>query len=397
MDFATMPSLPDFIGAGLLMADSLRINIGLIGAGSVVQRVHLPGLRLCPEIRVLAACDTNLDAARATSAPGIHSDYREMLARGDIDAVIVATPNYLHHEVVMAAIAARKHVLCEKPLAMNAAQAAAMLDAARRAGLVHMTAFTYQFAPAVRYARHLIESGEIGKIRTVRAAYQMALSSHLLGWRSTRKQAGSGVLGDIGSHLIHLVQWLAGDIASVSARSRKFREDFASDVEDWIAFLAEFECGACGTFEISRVCPGRGADIGENMFIEIYGTTGSLLFSLQEPLTLRTALGAAGGDPAAMLEARRVPPEFLMVEGAPRDPAEGDPRWSYRFDQAFWFVSNIRHGHSRSPSFADGLSCQTVIDAVLDSSSRGSWGSIVAPGSSGGAEPAAFKSVAPDP
>jgi predicted dehydrogenase len=288
-------------------------------------------------------------------------------------------------------------VLCEKPLAMNAAEAAGMLDAVRRAGLVHMTAFTYQFTPAIRYARHLIESGEIGVIRTVRAAYQMALSSHLLGWRSTRKQAGSGVLADIGSHLIHLVQWLAGDIAGVAARSRKFREDPASDVEDWIAFLAEFESGACGTFEISRVCPGRGADIGENMFIEIYGTRGSLLFSLQEPLTLRAALGPAAGDPAAMLEARPVPPEFLKVQGAPRDPAEGDPRWSYRFDQAFWFVSNIRHGQSRSPSFADGLSCQTVIDAVLDSSSRGSWVSILASQYSGGTGPAAFKNAASDP
>ena len=379
------------------MADTSGINIGLIGAGSVVQRVHLPGLRLCADIRVLAACDSNLDAAQATGAAVAHSDYRELLSRGDIDAVIVATPNYLHHEVVMAAIAARKHMMCEKPLAMNAPQATAMLDAARSAGLVHMTAFTYQFTPAVRYARHLIESRAIGEIRTVRAAYQMALSSHLLGWRSTTKQAGSGVLGDIGSHLIHLVQWLAGNIVSVSARSRKFREDPASDVEDWIAFLAEFESGACGTFEISRVCPGRGADIAENMFIEIYGTTGSLLFSLQEPLVLRVALGPAAGDPAAMLEARPVPPEFLKVRGAPRNPAEGDPRWSYRYDQAFWFVSNIRHGQSRSPSFADGLSCQTVIDAVLDSSSRGSWVSITAPRSSGGTEPAALGSALADP
>lgn len=379
------------------MADSMGINIGLIGAGSVVQRVHLPGLRLCPDICVLAACDSNLDAARATSAAGVHSDYRELLARGDIDAVVVATPNHLHHEVVMAALAAAKHVLCEKPLAMNAVQAAAMLDAARRAGFVHMTAFTYQFTPAVRYARHLIESGAIGEIRTVRAAYQMALSSHLLGWRSTRKQAGSGVLGDVGSHLIHLVLWLAGDIASVSARSRKFREDPASDVEDWVAFLAEFQSGACGTFEISRVCPGRGADIGENMFIEIYGTSGSVLFSLQEPLTLRAALGAAAGDPSAKLDVLPVPPEFLKVQGAPRNPADGDPRWSYRYDQAFWFVRNIRNGQSPSPSFADGLSCQTVIDAVLDSSSRGSWVPVTGPPASGGTEPPALEGAPPDP
>ena len=379
------------------MADSLGINVGLIGAGSVVQRIHLPGLRLCPDIRVLAACDSNLDAARATGAPSLHSDYGELLSRGEIDAVIVATPNHLHHEVATAALAAGKHVLCEKPLAMDAAQASAMLDAARRANRVHMTAFTYQFTPAVRYARHLIESGAIGEIRTVRAAYQMALSSHLLGWRSTRWQAGSGVLGDIGSHLIHLVQWLAGDIASVSAHERKFRDDPASDVEDWVAFLAEFESGACGTFEISRVCPGRGAGISENMFIEIYGGHGRLVFSLQEPLTLQAAIGEAAGDPAAKLDALPVPPEFLKVQGSPRNPADGDPRWSYRYDQAFWFVANTQRGESRSPSFADGLSCQTVIDAVLDSGSRGSWVPVTASPVPAEAGPPALKSTPPDP
>ena len=355
------------------MADEVPINIGLIGAGSVVHRVHLPGIRLCPDLRVIAACDPDLDAARATGAANILSDHRELVSRAGIDAVIVATPNHLHHEIVMAALAAGKHVLCEKPLAMNAGQAAEMLDAARRAGHVHMTAFTYQFTPAIRYARHLIEAGAVGEIRTVRAAYLMALSSHLLGWRSAKELAGSGVLGDIGSHLIHLAQWLAGNIASVSAREREFRQDPASDVEDWVGFLAEFTSGACGTFEISRVCPGRGADISENMFMEIYGSRGSLLFSLQEPLALRAALGAAAADPGAKFETVPVPGEFLKIAGSPRLPADGDPRWSYRYDQAFWFGENIRRGESRSPSFVDGLACQRAIDAVLDSSARGSW------------------------
>src|SRR5207245_8247166 len=124
--------------------------------------------------------------------------------------------------------------------------------------------------------------GELGALRTVRAAYLMALSGHLLGWRSTRRMAGSGVLADIGSHLVHMVQFLAGDIREVTASQRRFRDDAASDVEDWIAFLAEFAAGACGTFEISRVCAGRGAGITEEIFIELYGTSGSAIFSLQD-------------------------------------------------------------------------------------------------------------------
>src|SRR6185369_15756874 len=106
------------------------------------------------------------------------------------DAVVVATPNYLHREIVLAALDAGKHVLCEKPLALSRGEADAMLAAAQRSQQVHMTAFTYRFVPAIQYARHLVERGELGALRTVRAAYLMALSGHVLGWRSEKRFAG---------------------------------------------------------------------------------------------------------------------------------------------------------------------------------------------------------------
>src|SRR5690606_38082986 len=146
--------------------------------------------------------DPNLEAAEQMGAPQVFEDHRRLLD-ADLDAVVVAVPNHLHLQVALDVIASGRPVLCEKPLGMNVAETERMLDAAEKAGVVHMTAFTYEFTPAARYLKRLIELGELGEIRSVRAAYLMALTTHTLGWRSQTKLAGSGVLGDIGSHMIH--------------------------------------------------------------------------------------------------------------------------------------------------------------------------------------------------
>ncbi len=343
----------------------------------MARTIHVPGLRLCPEVTIGAVADPDVGAARALAGmaggAAVHERYQDLLARPEIDAVVVSTPNYLHHEIVLAALEAGKHVLCEKPLALNVADARQMAERAKASGKVHMTAFTYRFTPALQYLGRLVRSGEMGRIRTVRAAYLMALSKHLLGWRSTRAQAGSGVLADIGSHLVHLVDFLAGEIAELAASKRKFREDAASDVEDWISFLAEFESGACGTFEISRVCAGRGAGISEDIFIEVYGTRGSALFSLQDPWGLRVVAGEAAEDPSCVFERRDVPAEFLKIAGSARDVNADDRRWGYRYDQAWQFVESVRAGEVRAPSLEDGARCQAVLDAALASCESRAW------------------------
>ncbi len=332
---------------------------------------------LCPDVRIAMVADPDQGAAQtlADLAGGaeIHERFEDVLARPEIDAVVVATPNYKHHEIVLASLAAGKHVLCEKPLALNAAAAREMADRGRASGRVHMTAFTYRYTPALQYLAALVRAGELGKIRTVRAAYLMALSKHLLGWRSTRAQAGSGVLADIGSHLVHMVQLLAGDLTELTASKRRFRDDPASDVEDWISFLAEFESGACGTFEISRVCAGRGAGISEDIFIEVYGTKGSAVFTLQDPWGLRVVAGEAAEDPSCVLERRDVPAEYLKIGGSTRDVKAHDPRWGYRYDQAWQFVESVRAGEVRAPSLEDGARCQAVLEATLASCESRSW------------------------
>lgn len=349
------------------------IRIGLIGAGSVARRVHAPGFRLCPDVEIAAAADPDFEAAASTGAPHLYNDPAQLLAEAPVDAVVIAVPTHLHHDLTLAALAAGKHVLCEKPLAMGAPEAEAMLEAAEKAGVIHMTAFTYGFTPAVRYLKQLVAQGELGEIRSVRGAYLMALSPHVLGWRSQSSLAGSGVLGDVGSHLIHIVLDLAGEIEALCALQRRFRDDPGSDVEDWISFIAELASGAVGTFEISRVCPGRGADIAEEMSIEVYGSKGGAAFSLQDPRGLHLAIGEAGRNAAARLERVAIPEQYWKLPGAPRDAAEGEPRWTYRYDQAFQFVSNIRDGQVREPSFEAGLQTQRVLDAALLSAVTREW------------------------
>ncbi len=200
------------------MANPLRI--GIIGAGGVTRSIHLPGFALCPDAQIVAVCDPDAEAARSIGVANTFARPEALLA-SDVDAVVIATPNDTHREIALAAVAAGKHVLCEKPLALNAADAREMAAAAEHRGVVNMTAFTYRFTPALQYLKRLIEDGELGHLRDVRAAYLMALSKHLLGWRSQKRFAGSGVLADIGSHLVHMVQFLAGDLASLTASKRR--------------------------------------------------------------------------------------------------------------------------------------------------------------------------------
>ncbi len=352
------------------MPDIKPIRVGMIGTGVISRRLHVPALSQCPGVEITGAADTDSMAARELGAPDYFTDFRKMLQRDQIDAVVIACPNNVRAEIAIECLDAGKHVLCEKPLGMNAQETERMLRAAEDSKCVHMVAFTYSFCPAARYLKHLIDDGRLGQILQIRGSYLKSLAPHLLGRRSTKELAGSGVLGDIGSHLIHLMRWFAGDIEEVTAWQRKFRTGPASDVEDWMAFLGKLPSGAVATMEISRICAGRGADTTEEQTVEVYGTAGSAIFSTQAPRTLKTA---SASDHTAPMETVDVPESFLKLEGSANNPNEGDPKWSYRLDQGRHFIKNIRDGEVRTPSFADGHAAQRVMDAALRSCESGLW------------------------
>src|SRR5919108_1923256 len=150
-----------------------QVGIGIIGAGKVSAYHHVPGIALDPRAKLVAVCDTDRSLAQARArewdAPRFTEKPEEIFSDPGIDAVIIATPNFTHHPFAMAAAQAGKHLMCEKPLGLNAGQVAEMYVTARDAGVTHMTAFTYRFAPSMRYLKHLLNTGALGEPRHFRS------------------------------------------------------------------------------------------------------------------------------------------------------------------------------------------------------------------------------------
>src|SRR5215207_3436297 len=211
------------------------------------------------------------------------SDWREQLADDRVAVFDNVAPNSLHLEPCLAAVGAGKHVVCEKPLATCAADAGRLSRAAARAGVVHMCGFNLRFLPAVRLAHELIDRGALGEVTHFRGRF---LASSALRtdqrrtWRFDRAGAGSGAVADLGSHLIDLGRYLAGEPVAVSAATRTFvpiRDGQAVDVDDAFAAVVEFEGGAVGTLEASRTAGRRSNDCA----FEVDGTLGSLVFDVE--------------------------------------------------------------------------------------------------------------------
>jgi len=229
------------------------------------------------------------EAAKRYGYATYYTDWREMIKDDRIQLFDNGAPNHLHADPCIAAAKVGKHILCEKPLARTAKEAAMMLEAATKAGVKHMTAFNYRFVPAVRQARHLIESGALGELYHFRAVYlQEWITDPDFGmiWRLDKDQAGSGALGDLGAHIIDLARFLVGEPRRVSAAAQTFIKQRPAaqgegleevTVDDAFVAALEFENGAIGSVEASRFCPGR----KNGMVFEVNGSKGSIQFSLE--------------------------------------------------------------------------------------------------------------------
>ena len=351
------------------------IGVAIVGCGGITLQNHLPGLALCPDTRVVALCDNDpatLERARQQTGLKVASTrYEEIVGREDVQAVIVATPNFTHAPIALAAIAAGKHVLCEKPLALSYADARAMAQAAERAGVRHMTAFTYRFVPAMRYLSHLIQRGDLGQPYHYRCCRLQDWGSRSLGWRQVKKLGGTGELGDMLSHRIDFAHLLVGPMRKLVAHSRRFvdvRQGQPSELDDWVAILAEFESGATGVLESSKLASGRNESWRSLDYVELNGSQRSFVFITGEWNKLQT--GPAGGPG---LETIMIPEEFWRWPGSPRDPRQGDPLVTFRYDQAWEFIDAIRNQRECRPSFHDGARAQAVIEAAVRSTETGTW------------------------
>lgn len=351
------------------------IGIGIIGCGGITLQNHLPGIALCPEARVAALCDadpaTLQRASQLTGVTATSTNYEDLLRRDDLQAVIVATPNYTHAPITLAAINAGKHVLVEKPIAMNHAEATEMARAAEAKGVRHMTAFTYRFVPAMRYLAHLVKKGMIGQVYHYRCCRLQDWGTRNLGWRQVKKLAGTGELGDMLSHRIDFAHLLVGPIARLTAQTKRLvddRQGHPSDLEDWVAVLADFASGATGVLESSKLATGRGESWRSQDYAEINGSAGSFVFYTGKWNELQ--MGRAGGSG---LEIIQVPKEFWKWPGSPRDPSQGDPLVTFRHDQMWEFVDAIRQQRPCAPSLLDGARVQSVTDAIVRSAESRAW------------------------
>ncbi len=351
------------------------LRVAIVGCGGITLQNHLPGLALCPDTRVTALCDANpavLERARGQTGVAVLSTrFEEVVGRDDVDAVIIATPNHTHPRIALAAVAHGKHVLCEKPLALNAADAFAMAEAAERAGVRHMTAFTYRFVPAMRYLHDLVKRGDLGQPYHYRSCRLQDWGTRNLGWRQVRALAGTGELGDMLSHRIDFAHLLIGPMRRLVAQLKRIhpvRGDAPSDLDDWVALLAEFECGATGVLESSKLATGRNESWRSLDSVEINGSERSFVFITGRWNQLET--GRAGGPG---LETIPVPEDYWRWPGSPRDPRVGDPLVTFRYDQAWEFVDAIRQQRPCVPDFFDGARVQAVMDAAVRSAETGQW------------------------
>lgn len=355
------------------------LNFAIIGTGGITLQNHLPGLALCKDVKVTALCDANpatLETARQqTGAELATSNWEDIIKRDDIHAVIIATPNAFHPPIAIAAARSGKHVLSEKPLALNATDAAQMAAEADKANVRHMTAFTYRFVPAMRYLHHLVGKGELGTPYHYRSCRLQDWGTRNLGWRQQKKMAGTGEIGDMLSHRIDFAHHLIGPMKRLVANLMNMtpmRGGAPNDTDDWVSILAEFQCGASGVLESSKLASGVNESWKSPDRVELNGSEASFSFTTGTWDELQ--YGKVGGTG---MKALKIPKEFFVMPGSPRDPGVGDPLISFRYDQAVEFVNAIREERPCSVTFHDGARAQAVMDAAVKSSEIKQWIDLV--------------------
>jgi predicted dehydrogenase len=378
------------------------LGVGLIGyafmgaAHSQAWRTapHFFDLPLRPELTVLAGRDAVrvADAAGRLGWTSTETDWRRVLERDDVGLVDVCTPGDTHAEIAIAALEAGKHVLCEKPLANTVAEAEAMADAAAKAaarGVRSMVGFTYRRVPAIGLARQLVAEGRLGQIRHVRAQYLqdwIADPTAPMSWRLDKQKAGSGALGDIGAHIVDLTQHITGQtLTGVSAMLETFVKErplpaaagslsgVAGEgtgtvtVDDAAVFLGRFSGGALASFEATRFALGRKNAIR----IEVNGSRGSLAFDFEDMNVLHFF---DGDEPDETAGFRRI---VVTEPGHPYVGAWWPAGHGLGYEHGFThqvvdLVTALAADEDPTPSFADGLQVQRVLDAVERSAAAGS-------------------------
>ena len=371
-----------------------KLNVGLVGYG-FMGRTHSNAFRQVNQFFDLeyrpvlkAVCARDGEKAKAFAAQwgyeSVETGWRNLIARKDIDLIDIASPNDTHAEIAIAAAAAGKMVLCEKPLAMNAAQAERMVEAVDKAGVANMVWYNYRRVPAVTLAKQLIDEGRLGRIFHYRAKFlqDWTISKDLPQggaalWRLDVNVAGSGVTGDLLAHCIDTALWLNGPIDRVTGMSETFIKERKHNltgkvekvgIDDASAFLARFANGALATFEATRYARGHKA----LYTFEINGEHASIFWDLHDLHRLeyfdhRDEARLRGWRSVHVTEGEHPYMKQWWVPGL-------QIGYEHTFvHQVADFLRGLSEGKVPGPSFRDALATDYVTDAVLRSAGSGQW------------------------
>nr|WP_248561118.1 Gfo/Idh/MocA family oxidoreductase [Niallia sp. NCCP-28] len=333
------------------------------------------------------------EAAAKMGWQSYETDWRKLIEREDIDLIDIVTTNNSHAEIAIAAAEAGKHVYCEKPLSMTLEQSARMLEAVEKNGVIHMINHNYRFAPAVQFAKRLIQSGRLGKIYHIRATYLQDWimdPSFPLVWRLNKEVSGSGAHGDLAAHIVDLARFLVGEFKEVNGMMETFIKErpiveqssglsgTASseqmgevNVDDASIFMARFENGAIGTFEATRFA---GGNRNGNRF-EINGEKGSIRWDVEHMNNLQVYFH---DDEPGLQGYRTIScTEEMHPYASAYWPAAHIIGYEHTFiNLAVELLNGIDKGYSPSPNFMDGVKNQAVLEAVEQSASSRQWVSI---------------------
>jgi len=373
-----------------------ELRVGMIGYG-FMGRAHSNAYKQVGQFfpsqhRVVlkAACARNADTIKAFAEQwgyeSIETDWKALLARKDIDAVDICTPNNLHKEIALAAAAAGKMILCEKPLAMNAAEGKQMVEAVEKAGVPNMVWYNYRRIPAVTLAKRLIEEGRLGKIFHYRAKFlqDWTIKADLPQggqglWRLDVEAAGSGVSGDLLAHCIDTAIWLNGRLENVCCLTETFVKERMHNltgkvekvgIDDACIFMGKFENGSLANFESTRYARGHKA----LYTFEINGENMSLGWDLHDLHRLQVFDYTDDGKIRGWKSVH-------VTDNSPNHPYMANwwvPGLAIGYDASFThqiadFIQGLETGKPAAPTFRDAYETQLVLDAILDSAKAQKW------------------------
>ena len=343
-----------------------KIRIGIVGTGGMAN-CHATEFLKIPGVELAAVCD--VDAKRAGEFAATHggsaavfTDFKKLLLEGGVDAVSNVTPDSLHAPLSLQAIAAGKHILCEKPLATNHADALRMARAAKKAGVINMVNFSYRNSSAIQTAAQLVRDGKLGEIVHVEASYlQSWLSSQIWGdwkttpawlWRLSSKHGSKGVLGDVGVHILDFATFPVGEIKSINARLKTFSNlkgkrmgEYPLDANDSALMQVEYANGALGVIHTTRWATGH----ANSLYLRVHGTKGALRLDLDKSYNeLEVCLG-----------------KDIHKANWKTIKASQTPSIYERF------ISAVRSGKQGEPDFARGAEIQKALDACFESDRLG--------------------------